>query len=324
MSILQAGSSLSRRTALKLGAGMTTGLMTASLGQRFAFAEHDDGAESNTTPSKQDQDTIQNILDAEGQASNGVFQVDIDRDDLMDVMLHNVPILPSFQINGTAFFQRVRGGKLMLNGDIALKSSELDKFIKALIAHDLVFQAEHQHMYDFEPDVWFVHYRGVGSADFLATSLKAALNQTSTPFPQTMPSNPKTPLPADEIGKILGAEPEIGADGVVDYYIPRKEELILGGHHINPYLNVAHNIAFQPYGGGQNAAVIPDYALIAAEINNVIRYALSNAWDIGCLYNQETDEHPQLYFSHQCKVGDSVHLAHQIRTALNMTNSQFK
>jgi hypothetical protein len=51
---------------------------------------------------------------------------------------------------------------------------------------------------------------------------------------------------------------------------------------------------------------------------------LSNAWDIGCLYNQETDEHPQLYFSHQFKVGDSVHLAHQIPTALNMTNARFK
>lgn len=42
-------------------------------------------------------------------------------------------------------------------------------------------------------------------------------------------SNPKTPLPADEIGKVFGAEPEIGPDGVVDYYIPRKVELILGG-----------------------------------------------------------------------------------------------
>jgi hypothetical protein len=46
-------------------------------------------------------------------------------------------------------------------------------------------------------------------------------------------------------------------------------------------------------------------------------------WGIGCLYNQETDERPQLYFSHQFKSGDSVELAKEIRGALNLTRSKF-
>ena len=41
-----------------------------------------------------------------------------------------------------------------------------------------------------------------------------------------------------------------------------------------------------------------------------------------CLDNQETAEHPQLYFSHQLKSGDAYQLAHEIRLGLNHTRSE--
>jgi hypothetical protein len=290
----------------------------------FAHDDDDDDHEHHTLPSREDQDTLQDIIQAEGTASDGVFSIEIDRDDISDVTVHGVPILPSFEVNGATYFQRVSRDKLMMNGDMALRPSELDPFIRAIITNGLTFQAEHQHLYDFSPMVWFVHFRGVGSAEWLAKALKAALDKTSTPFPQSMPSNPTTPLPAEQIGRILGASPQIGADGVVTYDVPRRENLVLGGYRINPYLNVASNIAFEPYGGGHNAAVVPDFALLGSEVNRVIGYMQSQGWDIGCLYNQETDEHPQLYFSHDFKTGDSITLARQIRTALNMTNSEFE
>lgn len=46
--------------------------------------------------------------------------------------------------------------------------------------------------------------------------------------------------------------------------------------------------------------------------------------DIGCLYNQETDEHSPLYVSHQFQTGDPIQLAHEIRNSLNLTNSKFE
>lgn len=138
-----------------------------------------------------------------------------------------------------------------------------------------------------------------------------------------MPSNPKTPLPAAAIGKILGSSPQIQSDGVVSYDVPRRETIWLGGHRISPYLNVQTNIRFQPHGGGRNAVAIPDYGMIASEINPVVKDARSKGWDIGCLYNQETAESPQLYFSHQAKTGDSLERAHEIRGALNMMNLRF-
>ena len=95
------------------------------------------------------------------------------------------------------------------------------------------------------------------------------------------------------------------------------------GIPINPYLNVPTSIVFEPYGGGANAVCAPGFALIASEINPVVKFMRERRWDIGCLYNQETDERPQLYFSHQLKQGDSVELAREIRGALNLMHSKF-
>jgi len=47
----------------------------------------------------------------------------------------------------------------------------------------------------------------------------------------------------------------------------------------------------------------------------------AQGWDIGCLYNQETDEQPQLFFSHQFKIGDPYQLAAEVRRGLDQTNS---
>jgi hypothetical protein len=314
------GAPLTRRHALLMGAGMAGGLLaTSRLAIHPAEAQTAD-ANSSTSHWQDTTEDIEDIIQAQGMESNGVFSIEIDRDDIPNVTLHDVPIKPSFQINGTLYFQNLGRGRAIMNSDMALKPSEIDPFIDQLLSHNLVFQAEHQHLYDFKPLVWFIHFRAAGDALQIARAIKAALNVTSTPFPQTSPSNPQTPLPAEELGDILGASPNIGADGVVTFDIPRAEPITLGGIHINPHLNVATNIAFEPYGGGENAAVVPDFGMIASEVDKVVRVMRKQGWDIGCLYNQETDEHPQLYFSHQFKTGHSIQLAREIRRGLNHMN----
>ena len=321
MSVSNATGLITRRRALLTGGSVAGGLVLSTpFRTGIAFGQEDASRRFNTTPPESVQREIESIIDAQGSVSDEVFTIEIDRNDLPNVTLHGVPIKPSFEINGDLVFQRLQDGATMMNGDLCIKKNELDAFIRELITHDIVFQAEHQHMYEYEPIVFFVHFRAMGDASRIAKGLKAALNVTSTPFPQTMPSNPTTPLPADEIGKILGAAPTIGSDGVVSYNIPRAEWIRLGGHHINPYLNVQTNVFFEPYGGGQNAAVIPDFGMIASEVNNVVNVMQKQGWDIGCHYNQETDEFPQLYFSHQFKTGDSIQLAKEVRKGLDQTN----
>lgn len=60
------------------------------------------------------------------------------------------------------------------------------------------------------------------------------------------------------------------------------------------------------------------------EIQAVVKQMRSNHWDVGCLYNQETAETPQLFFSHMFKTGDSVSLARQIRAGLNFMSLSFQ
>jgi hypothetical protein len=55
----------------------------------------------------------------------------------------------------------------------------------------------------------------------------------------------------------------------------------------------------------------------------VTRTIRSMGWEIDCLYSQETDEQPQLYFSRQFKVGNAYELAREIGRGLELTSVRF-
>jgi len=330
MSIVKTASLVSRRRIIALGAGLAAaasqGILptTASGSSAYAASFGGDGGVSFSPPPEETIKDIEKIVGAQGKVSNQIYSIGLDRNDITDVTLKGVPIKPSFQIGGGLYFQQNADGTVTMNSDMALKAGELDGFIRQLVAHEIVFQAEHQHLYDYTPMVWYIHFRATGDAKRIAKGVKAALSATSTPFPQKSAKQPTTTLPAEEMGKILGAKPTIHEGGVVKFSVPRAEQVVLGGVKVSPYLNIDAPLAFQPHGGGQNAAAVPDFAMIASEINPVVGLMQKQGWDIGCLYNQETDEQPQLYFSHQFKTGDALQLAKEIRAGLNLTNSKFK
>ncbi|MBV9333865.1 MAG: DUF1259 domain-containing protein [Candidatus Eremiobacteraeota bacterium] len=321
---------ISRRRLIALGASAAGGFAGAAIagctmpgttlvGPNVAQTSAGQGAPDFKTFPSHIASAIEQVVEAKGAISYGLLQIQIDRNDIRGVTLRGTPILPSFEINGDLNFQWLGGSKVAMNSDLCLKRDEVDPFIDQLLRHDIVFQAEHQHFYDFEPIVFFIHFRAVGDALAIARGCKAALNATSTPLPQAPPKHPHTPLPAAELGKIIGAKPSVGANGVVSFQVPRAERIMLGGVHINPYLNVSLPIVFEPLPGGQ-AAAVPDFGMIPSEIQRLVGRMRSRDWDIGCLYNQETDEDPQLFFSHQFKTGDPIALAHEIRDGLNLLN----
>ncbi len=336
-------SPVSRRGALKVGGSIVAGALAACSGGSSAFNGSPDAAPVNGTGassagsaangagtrysaqalSRPAIDLIERIINAKGTYEDGVLSIELDRKDIDNVRWRGYLVLPSFEINGTLVFQCASGDSVYLNADIALKSSEVDPFIDALIRNDIIFQAHHQHFYSMEPDVWFIHFRKYGETAQVARAVKNALDVTATPFPQAPPAHPTTPLPAEELGDILGASPNIGDNGVVTFDVPRANPIVLGGAHINPYLNVATSISFQPI-GGQNALASPDPGMIASEVQKVVAYMRARHWDSGCLYNQETDEQPQLYFDHFIKAGNSLQLAHEVRGALDLMDMRFE
>jgi hypothetical protein len=267
-------------------------------------------------------DAIQKIIGAEGEVSHGVLTIGIARKDIGNVLgPMGVVFTPSFQIHGDLHFQPLCFGKALLNGDMALKEDEVNSFISALIRNGLVFQAFHQHT-PMKPQVWFVHFRGIGDPVMLAREIKAALNVTDTPFPQTRPKNPTTPLNPDRLATILHGDATVGEDGVVTVTVPRANPVFLACVLLRPEAGASTGIEFKPC-GGDNASVVPDFAMISNEINPVVNLMLNSfGWFQGCLYNQETAEFPQLYFDHMVKKGNAYKLAMEIRKGLDLTISR--
>jgi hypothetical protein len=268
-------------------------------------------------------DRMQKILQAQGDVTDGVLAVEMDRSDIDGVrgVTPPVPFVDGFQLQNELFFQPTGNGQAIFNGDLALKPGELQPVIDAIIANGLAFQAEHQHLYDLTPMVWFVHFRGTGEPVALARRVHDVVTKTSTPLPQSPPAHPTTPLPAARLGQILGGAATVGENGVVTVTVPRVDRIRLAGVPVKPELGVESNIQFQPLAGGR-AAAIPDFAMTADEINHVTSTMRSSGWVDECLYNQETAEAPQLYFSHMFKTGDPETLAHQIRAGLDQTAAQ--
>jgi hypothetical protein len=262
---------------------------------------------------------IERIIQVKGTVRNGVLDIGTTRTDISNVTKNGVPIKPAFGINGDFCFQALPGGMVMMNGDMACKPEELGPVIDAMVSHNLTFQAEHQHLTELKPAVCFVHIRGQGTARQVAEGCAAMLKATSTPLPQAPPKNPATPLDTKRLAKIIGSPASVGASGVVSFSVPQREPITLGGVRINPYLNVATPINFEPL-GGEKAAVIPEFGMLANQIDNVARTMRRQGWAIDGLYNQDTDEYPQLYFSHQFKVGNAYQLAAEIRQGLEQTS----
>ncbi len=260
-----------------------------------------------------------------GTVMNGVLTIDLDRTDLHVIGPGGLPWKPAFELTHEFYFQPIGNGKAILNAEMTMLPHELNPVIDAIFAGGLYFMAEHQHFFDENPQTFHIHFRGIGDPLQLAKAAIAAVKATATPLPQKAPSNPKTPLPVKEIASILGGTATVSSDGVVNASIPRADTIVLAGIPLKPETGVSVTVAFEPIPDpngkdDQYAAAAPDYALIASEVNPALMVSRAEGFVVHCLYNQETAEQPQLYFSHNLKTGNAVELAKQISKVMDKIN----
>ncbi|HWC86324.1 MAG TPA: DUF1259 domain-containing protein [Solirubrobacteraceae bacterium] len=313
---------ITRRHALALGgavaaAGLVSGASplteeAAARAHRFAPRR-----QKGKLPVK----AIQSILQAEGSVKNGVLSIGVERKDIGKV--HgpvNVTFTPSFEVDGTLTFQPLGDNLAFFNGDIPLRPDEVNRFIDAVIANGLTFQALHQHFIEMRPNVWFIHFRGVGAPLALARAVHSALKATRTPLPQKPPKNPKTPLDSKRLGSILHGDTQVGDDGVVTVNVSRRGPIVIDGVVVSPEANISTNVEFKPV-SATRASAAPDFSMTGGEVQRVMALMRRLGWFVGCLYNQETSESPQLYFSHMVKTGNPYTLAAEIRRGLDLTDA---
>ncbi|HEX8113276.1 MAG TPA: DUF1259 domain-containing protein [Kofleriaceae bacterium] len=286
---------------------------------------------SSQMPIKQ----VEQIVGAQGEVTNGVLNITIMRTDIGEV--HGplgVTFTPAFEVHGELYFQPLGKNQALLNADMAVLEPETNPFIAALLQHGLVFQAFHQHL-PMLPQVWFIHFRGIGDPIALARATRAALEVTHVRLPQPPPPpHPTTPLDAHRLAHILHGEAHVGAEGVVTVVVARTDRVVLEGVRVSPYAGISTTIQFKPIrrdddagmaneskpGGKANAQVCPDFSMTAAEVVPVVkRMQIEHKFFQGSLRNDETNEQPQLFWDAMVKEGDAYQLAEEIRSALNLT-----
>lgn len=333
--------SLTRRSALTLGSAV----LAAGPAALAALADEPAAGRMSTAgsraahaaahPPAPPAGVFEKTLHTKGTVSDNVLAIQIPRGDLHDVRgPHGLRFTPSWEVHHDWSVQTLPSGETMFNGEMSLLETETDRVIDTLLDHGLVFQAFHQHFTAEVPQIWHIHMRGKGRAQALADALVDVIKVTGTPFPPPKsPSHPSTPLDAQELARILGGSAQVMEGGVVSVDVPRRNPMRLGGVYISPSLAIATHVRFKPLhgtseGGGANgpnaAAAAPDFGMTAGEIRGVMKVMRRAGWDVDCLYNQETEEEPQLYWSHQLKVGDATRLAHEIRAGMNHMDLKFK
>jgi Domain of Unknown Function (DUF1259) len=266
---------------------------------------------------------IERILRCTGKLRNGVLSFDQVRRDLDNVIgPNNIPWRPSFEIRNSLFFQLTGQGQAICNCEFSLLGREANQVIDRITTARLVFQSFHHHFFDLRPQIWHIHCRGAGEPIALARAVAYVIGATGTPLPQTTRPNPSSSLNSRLLGRILGGNVEILEQGVVEVTISRREQVTLGGIQVRSELGLGHTCTFLPLGDVRTVVSI-NFALIAIEVNVVIEIMRRQGFTVHCLYNQETAETPQLYFSHQLAIGDPYQLALAVRRALNRTNTGF-
>lgn len=282
---------------------------------------------SSQLPEKQ----IEQIVGAQGDVTGGVLDITIERTDIGDVQGPlGVTFTPAFEIQGELGFQPVGRNQALLNSDMALREDEVNPFIAAALQHGLVVQAFHQHL-PMQPQVWFVHTRGIGDPIALARAIRAAIDVTHTRLPQQPPQHPTSSLDAKRLARILHGQATVGNDGVVTVTVLRTDRIVLDGVRVAPQCGISTAIQFKPSrkddaarpGNQANAQVCPDFSMTAAEVVPVIkRMQLDHHWFQGSLRNDETNEQPQLFWDAMVKEGDAYQLAQEIRSGLDLTRSK--
>lgn len=278
------------------------------------------GAQSSAANNPNEWAPVEQAMDRSGQLQPGdVMKFGMPRGDL-HVTLNGIAIKPALALGSWVAFKR-EGSQAMIMGDLVLAEDELEPVMLKLQEGGIQESAVHNHLLGESPRVMYMHIFGHGDAAHMAKAVHDALSLTKTPGPGT-PQQPTEGLGIDQkqIEQVLGSTGKVNG-GVLQFSIPRAEEITDSGMTIPPSMGVATALNFQPTGGGK-AAITGDFVLLGSEVNPVIRSLRQNGVEVTALHSHMLTEQPRLFFMHFWGNDDAMALAKVLRAALDSTNSK--
>jgi hypothetical protein len=263
---------------------------------------------------------IDQALGRPGQKIGEVYKVGFPRTDL-HVSVHGLAIKPGLALGSWAAFTGTDDDAMVM-GDLVLLEGELNPVMEKLRSVGFEISAVHNHLIDETPHVVYMHYMGHGVASQLATSLRAALAVSKTPFDKPAAAAEE----ATPRAWVKTVEDSVGRKGtlkggVLSFGVPRADSITLGGMTIAPAAGVAEAINFQAADSG-NLAATGDFVLTAEEVNPVISELEAHHILVTALHSHMLTEQPRLFFMHFWAVGSPESVGAGIAAALKHVSTK--
>jgi biotin operon repressor len=264
---------------------------------------------------------VDTILTRTGAVSGDIHRYGLPRSDL-HVSLDGVALKPGFALGGWIAFEPM-GDKAMMMGDLVLTETEINPVISKLLAEGLQVTALHNHLLRANPPTFYMHVAGTGDPAQLARLVRAALEESKTPFDVKPPAeatgtNAAVDFDTAKVDEAIGHKGKANG-GVYQFGIPRGDSIKMDGMAVPGAMGTAIAINFQPTGGGK-AAITGDFVALASELNPLITALRDNGIEVTAIHNHMVGEEPRAFFIHFWANDDAVKLANGLGAALKTIN----
>ena len=260
-------------------------------------------------------------LGKQGDFKDKVLKVNIPRNDL-SVTVANVKTPTPFGFGGWVAMTKGTGGMDVMMGDLVLTQDEVNPVMSALLDNGVEVTALHNHFFWDEPRMFYMHVHGHGKPADLARKVKAALDLigkgTSTPTaaPAAPAVSPAPTIDTAKLAQIVGTQGE-QSGAVYKITIGRDDvKLIELGAPINARMGLNTWAAF--VGTNEKAAVAGDVAMLANEVQPVLKALRKNGFDVVAIHHHMTGTDPTIYFLHYWGTGPADKLATGFRAAVDL------
>jgi hypothetical protein len=271
--------------------------------------------------SEQQRTKIDQITGAKGSytESEDVHKVTFPRTDLK-VTIDGWAMHPFMGLTSWAAFTS-HGDQVMVMGDLTLAEDEVNPVMSVALESGLEVAALHNHFFFDNPKIMFMHIGGMGDLNQLASAVRKAVDKVReirTASPTPVPSFPGPPIAeknsitSGPIEEILGVK---GQSQGGTYKVTIGREATAHGQSVGNQMGVNTWAAFA--GSDDNAVVDGDFAMLASEMQDVLKALRGAGINIVAIHNHMTHEEPTYYFLHYWGKGKAADLARAVKSALN-------
>jgi len=260
-------------------------------------------------------------LEKQGDYKANVLKVNIPRNDL-NVTVANVKTPTPFGFGGWVAMTKGTGGMHVLMGDLVLTQDEVNPVMSTLLDNGLDVTALHNHFFQEEPRIFYMHVHGHGTPADLARKLKPALGLigqgAARPVPTATSGSAASGARLDtaKLAQIVGTPGEQSGD-VYKITIGRDDlKLTEMGAPINARMGLNTWAAF--VGTDANAAIAGDVAMLASEVTPVLKALRKNGLEVVAIHHHMTQTQPTIFFLHYWGTGPAETLATGVKAALGV------